>query len=82
LLIVGPGNKIVSRRVTAERAIGPNWVVTAGLNAGDHVVTEGTARVREGQQVRPVPAGTPQRLGGGGQQGGDRQRNANQSAGR
>jgi membrane fusion protein (multidrug efflux system) len=68
VFVVGPGNKIVSRRVTAERAIGPNWVVTAGLAAGDRVVTEGTARVREGQMVRPVPAGTPQRIGGGGAQ--------------
>jgi membrane fusion protein (multidrug efflux system) len=68
VFVVGPGNKIASRRVTAERAIGPNWVVTAGLADGDRVVTEGTARVREGQAVRPVPAGSPQRLGGGGAQ--------------
>jgi membrane fusion protein (multidrug efflux system) len=81
LLVVGPGNKIVSRRVTADRAIGANWVVTAGLNAGDHVVTEGTSRVREGQVVHPVPAGSPQPIGGGGQAG-NRQRSANQSAGR
>src|SRR4051812_11270118 len=78
LLIVGPGNKIVSRRVTADRAIGANWVVTAGLNAGDHVVAEGTSRVREGQVVHPVPAGSPQRIGGGDGQAGDRQRSANQ----
>jgi membrane fusion protein (multidrug efflux system) len=65
VLVVGPGNKIVQRQVTADRAIGPNWVVTAGLHPGDHVVTEGTSRVREGQVVRPVPAGSPQRLGGG-----------------
>jgi membrane fusion protein (multidrug efflux system) len=71
LLLVGPGNKIVSRRVVAERAIGANWVVTSGLRAGDHVVTEGTSRVREGQAVRPVPAGTPQRIGA--QPDGDRQ---------
>ena len=81
LLLVGPGNKIVQRRVTADRAIGANWVVTAGLNPGDHVVTEGTSRVREGQMVHPVPAGSPQPLGGGGQ-GGNRQRSANQSTGR
>jgi len=66
VLLVGPGNKIVQRRVVAERAVGPDWVVTAGLNPGDKVVTEGTSRVREGQEVRPVPAGTPQHLGGGG----------------
>jgi membrane fusion protein (multidrug efflux system) len=65
VLIVGPGNKIVQRRVVAERAIGANWVVTQGLNPGDHVVTEGTSRAREGQVVRPVPAGTPQHFGGG-----------------
>jgi membrane fusion protein (multidrug efflux system) len=69
VFVVGAGNKIASRRVTAERAIGPNWVVTAGLATGDRVVTEGTARVREGQAVRPVPAGSPQRLGGGAQRG-------------
>jgi membrane fusion protein (multidrug efflux system) len=81
VFVVGPGNKIASRRVVAERAIGPNWVVTAGLANGDRVVTEGTARVREGQAVRPVPAGTPQRLGGGGAQRGPGSA-ANQSGGR
>lgn len=81
VLIVGPDNKIVPRRVAADRAIGPNWVVTSGLRAGEHVVTEGTARVRPGQAVRPVPAGTPQRIGGDGQAG-DRQRTGNQSSGR
>ena len=73
VLVVGPGNKIVLRRVAADRAMGAFWVVTSGLNPGDHVVTEGTSRVREGQLVRPVPAGTPQHFGGGGGgQGGNR----------
>jgi membrane fusion protein (multidrug efflux system) len=72
VLVVGPGNRIVQRRVTADRAIGANWVVTSGLNNGDHVVTEGTARVREGQVVKPVPAGTPQRLGAPANQSGGR----------
>jgi membrane fusion protein (multidrug efflux system) len=71
VFVVGAGNKIVSRRITADRTMGANWVVTSGLRPGEHVVTEGTARVREGQVVRPVPAGTPQRLGGG-QAGGGR----------
>ena len=70
VLIVGPGNKIVQRQVAAARAVGPNWVITAGLNPGDHVVTEGTSRVRAGAVVRPVPAGTPQRFGGGNAGGG------------
>jgi membrane fusion protein (multidrug efflux system) len=82
VLIVGPGNKIVQRRVTADRAIGANWVVTSGLNAGDYVVTEGTSRAREGQVVRPVPAGTPQRIGAGNRQAGNGQRAANPGGGR
>jgi membrane fusion protein (multidrug efflux system) len=82
LFVVGPGNKIVSRRVTADRTLGANWVVTAGLNAGDHVVTEGTSRVREGQVVHPVPAGSPQPLGGGGGRAGGRQRSASPGSGR
>lgn len=63
VLVVGRDNKVVQRSVTAVRAVGQNWVVTAGLNAGDRVITEGTARVRPGEVVRPVPAGTPQRIG-------------------
>jgi len=80
VLIVGRDNKIASRRVVADRAVGANWVVTSGLNAGDHVVTEGTSRVRQGQIVRPVPAGTPQNIGGG--QGGDAGQAGNRSSGR
>jgi membrane fusion protein (multidrug efflux system) len=72
VLVVGRDNKVVQRTVTAARAVGQNWVVTSGLNPGDRVITEGTARVRPGQLVRPVPAGTPQRIrpsAGGGRAG-------------
>jgi membrane fusion protein (multidrug efflux system) len=64
VLIIGPGNKIVQRAVHADRVVGQNWVVTSGLSGGERVVTEGTGRVRPGQQVHPVPAGSPQRVGG------------------
>ncbi len=70
VLVVGQGNKIFRRRIVADRPVGAFWVVTSGLVPGERVVTEGTARVREGQIVRPVPAGTPQRIGGGGGAGG------------
>jgi len=84
VLIVGPGNRIVQRQVVAARAVGPNWVITAGLNPGERVVTEGTSRVRAGAVVRPVPAGTPQRLGGGNAPGGGRPQGgqANKGGGR
>jgi membrane fusion protein (multidrug efflux system) len=61
LWVVGPGNTAVQRTVVAERTDGPNWVVTQGLAAGEKVITQGVANLREGAKVRPVPAGTAQR---------------------
>jgi membrane fusion protein (multidrug efflux system) len=63
VLVVGADNKVVQRTVAADRAVGANWVVTSGLEPGDRVITEGTARVVPGQTVHPVPAGSPQRVG-------------------
>jgi membrane fusion protein, multidrug efflux system len=58
--LVGPGNKVVRRNVTAARAVGPSWVVTAGLKAGDKVITQGLNNLKQGAPIRPVPANTPQ----------------------
>lgn len=62
VLLVGPGNKVVQRKVTAERTLGADWVVTSGLNAGDKIIVEGTVKAKLGIEVKPVPAGTPERL--------------------
>jgi membrane fusion protein (multidrug efflux system) len=59
VLIVGPDNKVVSRLIKADRTMGDKWLVTSGLAAGDKVIVEGLGRVRPGQTVRPVPAGSP-----------------------
>jgi len=56
--LVGPGNKAVSRAITTDRTIGSNWLVTAGLKPGDKVVVEGLGKVKPGQPLRPVPAGS------------------------
>ncbi|MGH6616284.1 efflux RND transporter periplasmic adaptor subunit [Sphingomonas sp.] len=62
VLLVGPGNKAIQRDVTTQRVVGENWVVTAGLNPGDKVIVEGTAKAKNGEAVKPVPAGSPQKL--------------------
>lgn len=62
VFVVGADNKAVQRAVTATRTQGADWVVTAGLQPGDRVIIQGTANVRPGAVVRPVPANTPQRL--------------------
>ena len=58
--IVGQGNKAIQRTVKADRAQGAFWVVTAGLRQGDKIVTQGTANLKPGAPIRPVPADTPQ----------------------
>jgi membrane fusion protein (multidrug efflux system) len=61
--IVGADNKAVRRKVAAERTFGTNWVVTEGLKAGDRVIVQGLANVKQDTVVRPVPASAPQRIG-------------------
>jgi membrane fusion protein (multidrug efflux system) len=62
VLVVGPGNKVVQKTVTATRTQGTYWVVTDGLNPGDKVITEGTATLQPGMTVNPVVAGTPEKI--------------------
>lgn len=62
VLLVGPGNKAVSKPVTTQGTRGTDWIVSGGLRAGDKVITEGVARVKPGKPVKPVPAGSPQRI--------------------
>jgi membrane fusion protein (multidrug efflux system) len=59
--VIGPGNTAVQRTVVADRTDGANWVVTQGLAAGEKVITQGVANLREGAKVKPVPASAPQR---------------------
>lgn len=62
VLLVGPNNKVVQKTVTATRTQGAFWVVTDGLNPGDKVITEGTAKARPDTVVQPVVAGTPEKI--------------------
>lgn len=62
VLVVGPGNKVAQKTVTALRTQGTYWVVTGGLKPGDKVITEGTATLQPGMTVSPVAAGTPEKI--------------------
>lgn len=62
LWVVGPGNRAVQRVVVAERTQGPYWVVSQGLAPGEKVITQGTANLRDGAPIKPVPATAPQRV--------------------
>jgi membrane fusion protein (multidrug efflux system) len=59
-MVIGPGNAVVQRIVTTERAIGDKWVVTDGLKAGDKLIVDGLLNLHPGAKVtaRPVPPGS------------------------
>ena len=61
--LVGKDNKAARRKVTAERTVGANWVVTAGLKPGEKVITQGVGTLKQGAPIKPVPANSPQRVG-------------------
>ncbi|MES2870214.1 MAG: efflux RND transporter periplasmic adaptor subunit [Pseudomonadota bacterium] len=49
LLVVN--GKVEQRVLSIDRAVGNQWWVTAGLNAGDQVIVEGGQKVRVGTEV-------------------------------
>jgi membrane fusion protein (multidrug efflux system) len=55
VLLVDADNKVAEKVVTADRAIGSDWLITAGLNAGDRVIVEGLQKAKPGSAVKPVP---------------------------
>jgi membrane fusion protein (multidrug efflux system) len=62
LFVVGPGNRAVQRTIIAARTQGPYWVVTQGLAAGEKVITQGLANVKDGAPIKPVPESAPQKV--------------------
>jgi membrane fusion protein (multidrug efflux system) len=52
-LIVGPDNVVELRNLQVDRAIGDQWLVATGLNAGDRVIVEGIQSAKPGTKVVP-----------------------------
>jgi membrane fusion protein (multidrug efflux system) len=53
VLVVNAQNKVEQRPVEVSRAVGSQWMVDAGLQAGDHVVVDGFQNIRPGDEVAP-----------------------------
>jgi membrane fusion protein (multidrug efflux system) len=61
-LVIGPDNVVQLHVLKADRAIGDQWLVTGGLNAGDRVIVEGVQSAIPGSKVIPEeyhPAAPP-----------------------
>src|SRR3546814_11213416 len=50
-LFVGADDKVEERVLEVRRSVGSNWLVSAGVSAGDRVIVEGLQRVRAGRDV-------------------------------
>ena len=57
--VVKEDDTVDVRAVQVDARVGPLWVVTRGLKAGERVVVEGADRVRAGQKVRPEASAPP-----------------------
>lgn len=52
--IVDKDNKVKQIKLTTEKAIGNNWLVSSGLKNGDKLVVEGTNKIRDDQEVKII----------------------------
>jgi membrane fusion protein (multidrug efflux system) len=51
VLVVGRDGKVVQKTIQAARTLGPDWVVTGGLEEGDRVIVSGLQKVKPGAPV-------------------------------
>jgi len=54
-MVVGTNGTAELRVLQTSRAVGNQWLVTAGLKPGDQVIVDNLQRVRPGMPVKPAP---------------------------
>lgn len=52
VLVVNAQGKVEQRFVEVSRAVGSQWTVESGLNAGDRVIVEGFQKIKPGDEVK------------------------------
>ncbi|HAU5613908.1 TPA: efflux RND transporter periplasmic adaptor subunit [Citrobacter freundii] len=55
-LILDQENVVQLREINAVKAVGNQWLVTAGLRLGDRVIVSGLQRIRPGSKARVLPS--------------------------
>jgi len=55
-MVVGADGKVELRKLQTARTLGAEWLIDAGLQAGERVIVEGLQRARPGTQVQAVEA--------------------------
>ncbi len=57
-VVVGAEDKVEPRNVVTSRTIGDQWLIDAGLKAGDRVIVEGLQKIRPGAPVHATERGS------------------------
>ncbi|MGH7924285.1 MAG: efflux RND transporter periplasmic adaptor subunit, partial [Candidatus Binatus sp.] len=57
--VVGADNKVTIRSVTLGKLAGNLRIISTGVTAGEHVITEGLQKVSDGMEVAPTLAPAP-----------------------
>lgn len=52
--VVGDENVVNPRPVEVSRALGDQWLISSGLQAGDKIIVSGLQKIRPGAKVTPV----------------------------
>lgn len=55
VMLVKADDTVEQRFIEVDRVVGDQWLVTAGLVAGDRIVLEGLQKIRPGAAVKVVP---------------------------
>ncbi len=53
--VIGNGDSVSQRQVTATTWIGDKWEIDQGLSSGDRIIVDGVQKVRPGMVVRTAP---------------------------
>lgn len=56
VMVVAPDNTVALRVLQTTRTVGDQWLVTGGLQAGDHVIVDHLQKIRPGAPVSIAPA--------------------------
>jgi len=56
VMVVNAKSQVEQREVTADTAVGADWLVTGGLRPGERVIVEGLMKAKPGATVKAVSA--------------------------
>ena len=55
VLVLGPNNKVVPRKIKTSQAVGNQWLVSEGIAAGDKVIRDNLMKLKPGMVVKAIP---------------------------